>query len=279
MLTYDCFTFWSESELDLLELRMKLLNDVVDFFCISEANHVHSGAEKPYVFEKHWDRFEPFKNKIIYLPVELSIEGLQFNKVDRYSENDGSWILEKSQRQALWYIKDMIDDESLILVGDLDELVSPLILEQKEQLSLMLSKTDAFVLTMDFSYYFMNCKVETGPDVAWNGTVITTGKYFKNVGPQYLRDNRNNFNRIPRGGYHCSFLNGKEAIKTKIESFAHTEFNRPDITSEQNITEAMENGKDVFNRPGVSYKFHPVSDYPEYLQKLMLEYPQFIKQI
>ena len=59
MLTYDCFTFWSESELDLLELRMKLLNDVVDFFVISEANRVHSGAEKPYVFEKHWDRFAP----------------------------------------------------------------------------------------------------------------------------------------------------------------------------------------------------------------------------
>lgn len=279
MKTYDCFTFWSADEIDTLELRMKLLNDVVDVFCISEANRTHSNIPKEYIFEKYWERFAPYKNKIIYLPVELSSEGLEFNRVDRYSPQDGSWFFEQSQRQALWYIKDIVSDDDIVCVGDLDELGSPVILQQKEQLSNMLSQTNAFALSMEFSYYFINNRVQSGPDVSWQGTVVTSGKYFKEVGPQYLRDHRNDFNRIPRSGHHVSFLNGKDAVKAKIKAFAHTEFNRDNITSDENIIQSIERGKDVFNRPDVSYKFVPISEYPEYLQKLMLEYPQFIKQI
>jgi beta-1,4-mannosyl-glycoprotein beta-1,4-N-acetylglucosaminyltransferase len=79
------------------------------------------------------------------------------------------------------------------------------------------------------------------------------------------------------GGYHFSYLGGPDKVKTKIESFAHTEFNRPDITSDENILNAINNGQDIFKRNGLSYKVVPVSTYPEPIRSLMLEYPQFIK--
>jgi len=273
----DTFCFFQE--VDLAEMRFKLLDEYVDLFIVCESNRRHSGGYKEYIFEKNIERFSKWKNKIVYLQLDQTDDTLVFNKVDTYSPENSSWYLEQQQRMGLLLAQDIIPDDAITLISDLDEYPSPDIITQKEQILQALSQVEALSLVQQFHYYFLNCRCETGNDVLWNGTVITTGKVFKEKGPQYFRDNRNHFNRIQNGGWHFSYCGSVEAIKAKIQSFAHTEFNRPDITSEHNITEAMEKGKDVFNRPGVSYKFHPISDYPEYLQKLMLEYPQFVKQI
>ena len=46
-MVYDCFQFFNE--LDILKLRMHVLNDVVDKFVISEATVAFSG-EKAVIF-------------------------------------------------------------------------------------------------------------------------------------------------------------------------------------------------------------------------------------
>ena len=43
-MVYDCFQFFNE--LDILKLRMHVLNDVVDKFVISEATVTFSGEKK-----------------------------------------------------------------------------------------------------------------------------------------------------------------------------------------------------------------------------------------
>ena len=47
-MVYDCFQFFNE--LDILKLRMHVLNDVVDKFVISEATVTFSGREKAVIF-------------------------------------------------------------------------------------------------------------------------------------------------------------------------------------------------------------------------------------
>lgn len=273
----DCTLFFQE--LDLFEMRLKLLEDVVDIFILCESNLTHSGKQRSYMFADNIERFSKWKNKIVYIQIDQNTNGLKIENVSSYSPDNFSWYLENQHRMGLLLAQDIIPDDCILCLSDMDEIMSPDILIQKEQILQALSQVEALSLVQQFHYYFLNCRCDSGNDLLWNGTVITTGKVFKEKGPQYFRDNRNHFNRIQNGGWHFSYCGSVEAIKAKIESFAHTEFNRPDITSEHNITEAMEKGKDVFNRPGVSYKFHPISDYPEYLQKLMLEYPQFVKQI
>ena len=44
-MVYDCFQFFNE--LDILLLRMKVMNDVVDKFVISESTVTFSGMPKP----------------------------------------------------------------------------------------------------------------------------------------------------------------------------------------------------------------------------------------
>ncbi|MGH2552631.1 MAG: hypothetical protein ACRDEB_02875, partial [Chitinophagaceae bacterium] len=83
----DCFTFFNE--LDLLEFRLKLLDEQVDHFVIAESNLTHSGHPKPFYFEENKSRFGPWENKIIYIPIKQSAEGLVFNK-NESSYNPGS---------------------------------------------------------------------------------------------------------------------------------------------------------------------------------------------
>ena len=276
MKIFDCFTFFSE--LDLLEFRLRLLDDSVDYFVIAESDFTHSGKSKPFIFDDNIERFSKWKNKIIYLPINQSIEELSFDKVTSYTPTNGPWILEQQQRFALSYINSMVDDGDLVILGDLDEIPDPIVLDSLRGTVNVSQLPKPVVCSQLFHYYYMNCQNE-GFERLWNGSVIANGKQFKEYNPQGLRDNRNSFPRIEEGGWHFSYLGGIEKIRTKIESFAHSEFNRPEITSDENIIKSLETGKDIFNRPGVSYKLYPLDYYPDNLKDLMKEYPIFVREI
>ena len=274
MKIFDCFTFFNE--LDLLEFRLKLLGDYVDYFVICESNLTHSGKPKEYILDQNLDRFVKWKNKIIYLPIQQSTEGLLFEKVNTYTPTNGPWLLENQQRYALSYINRMLDDNDIVFVGDLDEIPNPEIVEHFTDSENIVSFPKT--LRQLFHYYFLNCQNE-GFEKWWNGTIICNGNDFKQYGPQELRDKRNHFSVIQEGGWHFSYLGGIEKVRAKIQSFAHTEFNREDIISDENIIESLEKGLDVLKRPGVTYKFYPLTFYPENIRTLMEQYPSFIKNI
>lgn len=119
-LVIDAFTFFQE--LDLLEFRLKYLDDAVDYFVIAESNLTHSGKSKPYHFLENESRFDRWKDKIIYIGVEQSTLGLSFDKVERYTPSDGAWILENQQRNALYHIQSILSDNDIVMISDLDEI-------------------------------------------------------------------------------------------------------------------------------------------------------------
>jgi len=276
MKVIDAFCFFNE--LDLLEFRLKLLGDKVDKFVICESNLTHSGKPKPYHLEENMSRYDRWKDKIVYLPIEQSTENIVFEKVETYTPTDGAWMLENQQRNALSYANEFIEDDDLVLLGDLDEMPNPSAIDALINSSIPDSPDKAVALTVFFHCYYMNCQMH-GRDRLWNATVASSGKFFKGTTPQYIRDNRNHFPRIPNAGWHFSYLGGIDKIKIKIESFAHTEFNRPHIASKDVIISAVEEAKDILQRDNIWYEYVPVGQYPEPLRSLMLEYPQFIKNV
>ena len=64
MKIFDVFTFYNE--LDLLELRMNILGNSVDYFVINEANITFTGKPKPLYFAENRKRFKKWDDKIIY---------------------------------------------------------------------------------------------------------------------------------------------------------------------------------------------------------------------
>ncbi len=264
MRIFDCFTFFNE--LDLLEFRLKLLDPYIDHFVLAESNLTHSGTAKPYYFEENKKRFEPWLHKIVQLPVKQTADGLVFNKEISYNPQSSAWKLENGHRNALSGYNSSIADEDLVLLSDLDEIPDPVLLKNLKPGS------SPVALSMLFHYYFLNCQ-HAGNERWWKGTIASTGKQFKETRPQELRDKRNDLPSIKKAGWHFSYLGGLEKIKLKIRSFAHTEFNKEEFLSDENIWKAMEEGKDIFKRPGVRYRFVSPYYYPGRLRKIMLQYP------
>ena len=64
MKIYDCFLFFNE--LDLLEIRLNLLYQHVDYFVIVESEVTFQGQLKDFNFEKNIKRYEKFTDKIFY---------------------------------------------------------------------------------------------------------------------------------------------------------------------------------------------------------------------
>ena len=71
---YDCFTL--RDELDILELRFKILGDVVDKFVISEASTTFTNQPKKLYYQENADRFKKCADKIIYRPFDLETNGM-----------------------------------------------------------------------------------------------------------------------------------------------------------------------------------------------------------
>ena len=62
---YDCFSYWDEDL--LLELRLNILDKIVDHFVIVEGNKTWQNNPKELKFDIR--KFQKFRNKIIYIPV------------------------------------------------------------------------------------------------------------------------------------------------------------------------------------------------------------------
>lgn len=270
MTIVDCFTFFNE--LDLLELRLRFLDPHVNTFVIAEANLTHSGNPKPFYYAGNKERFKQWHHKIIYLPVQLSAEGLIFNDDDTtYNPENGSWVLECGQREALAQVAGSLGDDDLVIVSDLDELPDPAVLAT-------IDTSAPKVLSQLFHNYFLNCQNVKG-ERWWNGSIVCSGKFFKAHGAQVLRDNRYVYPAIKKAGWHFSYLGGVQAIQQKLRSFSHTEYNKEEFMNEAHIAKALEKGMDVLKRKHVRYRFVPLSRYPRELRNLMQQYPQFIKAL
>ena len=63
---YDCFSYLDEDL--LLDLRLNILNDHIDYFVIIEGNKTWQNNHKTFKFDIK--KFKKFEDKIIYIKVE-----------------------------------------------------------------------------------------------------------------------------------------------------------------------------------------------------------------
>jgi len=216
MKVYDCFTFFNE--LDLLEIRLQELYDSVDYFVIAEANMSHSGNPKGYTLLENWDRFKLFHDKIRRIAV------------DDFPVTNNSWVREKFQRDALTRgLYDMADSD-LIIVSDLDEIPRAEIVDMIKEDE---NHYERYVLRVPLFRYKFNFLKWHQP-VVNHQMIVTRGKVFTN--PERERDYTHQW--LPQApdvvyldhaGWHFSYLGDDKNAVHKLQNFAHTEQNVPEI--------------------------------------------------
>jgi beta-1,4-mannosyl-glycoprotein beta-1,4-N-acetylglucosaminyltransferase len=247
---FDCFPFFNE--LDIVEMRMNILNDVVDYFVISEGNSTHSGKAKPYIFEQNKQRFEKFWDKIIYVKADLpKFEG-------------DAWVLERYQRDCLMKgISEKARDGDILLISDCDEIPNPQIIrDYKPNQGLM-------GLDQKLYYYYLNCYQGN-----WNQAKILPYTLFKKgMSPCQVRYTEGAM--IPNAGWHFSYIGSPQVVREKIEAFAHQEYNTDEQKAQ--VEARMERGEDVYGR-NADGRFVEIDEtYPQFIRDNIDRYKHLIK--
>ena len=84
-MVYDCVPFFNE--LDILKLRLHILDPIVDRFVIEEATVTFSGEPKELCFEKNKEAFREFLPKIEYIVVDDSPVDAATHLRDKFQKN------------------------------------------------------------------------------------------------------------------------------------------------------------------------------------------------
>ena len=96
MKIFDCFMFYDEKL--LLDIRMNILNEFVDYFVIVESKFTHKGDQRDLKF--NIKKFEKFKDKIIYLVYNEEPKTIEkINKEDSEDEKSRKYILNAAYRE------------------------------------------------------------------------------------------------------------------------------------------------------------------------------------
>jgi beta-1,4-mannosyl-glycoprotein beta-1,4-N-acetylglucosaminyltransferase len=106
---FDCFLIFNE--LDLLEKRLELLYDTVDYFVIGESKTTFSGLEKPLYFLENRQRYERFKEKVIHYTIPESKKDVKKEVSDKYFTNETKRFFHKHNNLPVSKLRSSIQRE------------------------------------------------------------------------------------------------------------------------------------------------------------------------
>lgn len=235
-MTYDTFMFYNE--LDLLEIRLNILDPYVDTFVIVEARETFVGHPKPLYFEENRERYARWAHKIIHYVVDNSDEALW--EFARKSPNVGNgehwWVREFYQKENILKAFTANDDD-LVFVSDVDEIWNP---------ALDYSGDGVWRPRQIAYHYYLNNKSDQYFN-GWTGTRAGKYKKLKEVGVNHFRTEQFTPSKIlENGGWHFTNLGDVEFVKKKIESYGHQEYNVSGIKGK--IDKAFKNNEDFLGR-------------------------------
>ncbi|MFY8033564.1 MAG: hypothetical protein ACOVMN_03535 [Flexibacteraceae bacterium] len=288
MAVYDCFMFYNE--LDMLEIRLNVLKDYVDFFVITESNRTHTGLPKPFNLADNYERFSAFHHKIIYLKLDND------NLAEGAAKNP--WILENYQRLQLMQGLSDASQNDTILLSDLDEIPNPDVIGSFSE-----ANNYGICMQQHHNYYLNFLQIAPKPKSeelknlwyslngysrkpftkypAWLGTCIFKKQFLEKYTLQDLRNisraKRIKGKYIPNGGWHFSYMGDINFITKKLASYAHAEYNTNAINSETYIKARIAAGQSLFDEVSKFELIAPDSELlPAWLRENYKSYPHLI---
>ena len=258
----DASMYFNEKE--LIELRVKYLDDLIDCFVIIEADVTHQGKKKKWNFpEVLKNNLKEFSHKIQYHQIKIDVEKAESEKDPRYKGNYGrSWRIENVQRNFIRNACQKFSQDDIIIISDADEIVS------KEKISFVKSCDFKTVAPIAFeqALFHLNCNFLNLE--RWVGSVVTTKELIDKYEPQSFRNHRDRISSFNKAGWSFSSFGGSNRVREKFEAFAHEEYNNEKFKSETHIKNCLEKGSDLFHR-NIKKKKIDNNFFPKDLLKLM----------
>ena len=230
MRIFDCFMYFDEEI--ILDVRFNTLNKFVDYFVIAESKFTHSGKKRNLNF--NINKFEKFKDKIIYLIYDEEPQGIEIiNENDHKNDKARKTIMnavkrENGQRNYLQKGLNNAENDDIILVSDVDEIPDLINLDFAN------FKNKIIQFKQEMFYYKFNLVL---PKLLWTGTKGCRKKNL--ISPQWLRNIKDRKYSILRpdvyfskkkysdiffvenGGWHFTNIKTPKDIKYKLSSYLH----------------------------------------------------------
>ena len=256
MKIFDCFMFYDE-EL-LLDIRMNILDEFVDFFVISESKNYHNGLRRNLKF--NINHYPKFKKKIIYLVHDHQPDGIrEVSSEDNESDLSEKKILnahirENDQRNFIQTGLSSANENDLILVSDVDEIPN------LEKIDLRNINNKIIMFEQNIFYYKLNRYLN---NFIWFGTKACKKRNL--INPQWLRNIKNNkypffrldtfFSKqkyidkyyIRNGGWHFSNLKNPGDIELKLKSYLHHRDYEVEELGKDKIEELIKENKTIYD--------------------------------
>jgi beta-1,4-mannosyl-glycoprotein beta-1,4-N-acetylglucosaminyltransferase len=274
---YDCITFFEE--IDLLRFRLQYLDSHVDKFVIAEADSTFSGVKKPFNLPLMEKQIEPWRDKIIYLPIKIDNKKISSLAArGRVDSVNIAWLIEKIQRDALgrYFVENNLD--GVCFFSDIDEVWNKDICAD---LAFIPPGSEfAARLSMKFYYFYFNLIGIGVANSSWFYPFVATTQYMRCRASEGVTGIRTgpSINRVlENAGWHFSYLGGVEAITRKLESFSHQELNNERYKSRAHLSDCLRSGKDPFFRRDHDWAFVHMNSFPISLREKMMNFPDYIK--
>lgn len=272
-MVYDSFQFFNE--LDILLLRMHILNDVVDKFVISESTVTFSGDSKPLYYADNKEMFKEFEHKIIH------------NVVDDTPMDCNAFMRDHHQKCAVARGLSGCKADDIIIFSDVDEIPNP---ETLKQLIPTIEDGKIYMLAQRLFYCYLDLEEISGKLLSvtgefdgvekpmWLGTKVCRYQMLDTYTTEELRNKEQKAIgvRVADGGWHFSYMGGgknqsvEERVKYKIKSAAHQEYNNRSTLSK--VRKNIKNKQDIFGRDAQMIRVKIDETYPAYLRENIDKY-------
>ena len=286
MKIFDCFMYFDEEV--VLDVRLNTLDKYVDYFVIVESSFTHKGDNKNLMFNHN--KFEKFKNKIIYLVYDKKPKGIEVvNENDSEDEKSRKYILnaalrENGQRNFIQNGLNKAEDNDIILISDVDEIPN------LSEVNFNNISEKIIMFHQDMFYYKFDLKI---PNLLWTGTKGCRKKYL--LSPQWLRNVKDrkyfpfridilfsekkysSIKFISNGGWHFSNIKTAEEIEHKLKSYLHhREFDEQSLSVEE-IQNIIENKKAIYDLK-VDKRVNKIGDGSKLVKIKFEKLPIYIQQ-
>ena len=245
----------------LLEIRLNILDEYVDYFVIVESEFFHNGKKRDLKF--NINKFKKFKDKIVYIVHTAKPKGII--KLDTNdNDNTKSYKLifnahtrENDHRNCISQGLTEARDDDLILISDVDEVPN------FDSIDVSKISNQIIIFQQEIFYYKFNRYL---PNFTWYGTKACKKK--KLISPQWLRNIKNKTfpfwridtflskNRyinkiiIPNGGWHFSNIKNADDIELKLKSYLHHRDYEVEELGNNKIKELIKNNETIYDMFG-----------------------------
>jgi len=275
----DCFPYFNEKE--LLELRIKLLQDKVDLFVICDGNYTQSGIKKEYTCRETLKQLGLNTNKVKVIEVNLP----------SVINEPNHWVREQMQRNAA---AEFIDNNTIAIVSDCDEIIRPDLIDYYTWIAKQYPNN---ILRIPMAY--LNCRADLhvfetdGTPKKWDCAFLCMSNHIEKYTLSQIRESRamkrNNIsfndifitdnNQVQNAGWHFSWMGKIDLLKQKSLASMHVgdwvlyaigQMGSPELFSFLDSYKPQEGSTDPLGRQNHILQKYPLNELPS----LIFDLPQ-----